>query len=227
MSEFFPIDKSELNYLSQRDRELGKAIKLIGALERKIYPGAFRGLAHAICGQQISGKVHQKIWERLNAVFPLTNPLEIASASPEDLKKSGLSLRKARYIHNIAQLFANNELVEEEFEEMEDDILREKLVSLPGVGSWTVEMLLIFTFKRKNILSRGDLGIQKGLRMLYDKDQISREDFEVYFDRFSPLASIASFYLWEIASGKYPLWKDSLRQKSGQKELRNKRESLK
>ena len=86
-------------------------------------------------------------------------------------------------------------------EMMSDDEVIRALSSLKGVGAWTAEMLLIFTLRRPDILSFGDLGIQRGLRMLYRHKKIDRKRFERYKKRYSPYASTASLYLWAIAGG--------------------------
>lgn len=216
MSDSFPVTADDLLYLSSKDKRLKEAIELLGPIERTARPGAFRGLIYAICGQQISGQAHKSIWSRFCSSFSPQDAALIAAASPEELRRCGLSLRKAQYISNIARAFAQGELEEEELRAMSDDDLRKRLIALPGVGHWTVDMLLIFTFQRRNILSRGDLGIQKGLRMLYGKKSLSQELFDRYHKRYSPLASVASFYLWEIASGRHSRWRDPAQNKKDQ-----------
>lgn len=209
----FPVLPEELGFLASRDKKLGNAITLIGPLERKCHPGILHGLMHAITGQQIGGKAHQSIWNRFTSIYSPDKPKEIGNASLEALRACGLSQRKADYIRNLAQLFYKGALDEQELFNMEDVALREILLGLPGIGPWTVDMLLIFTFKRKNILSRGDLGIQRGLRMLYGHRALTPALFERYQKRYAPFASIASFYLWEIASSQYPHWREPVSKK--------------
>ena len=66
-------------------------------------------------------------------------------------------------------------------------------------------MTLISSLSRPNVLSYNDLGIQRGLKMLYNLDKIDKETFNQYAKLFSPYCTIASFYLWEIASNKTSL----------------------
>lgn len=206
--KFFPVTEAELSQLASSERKMATAMEVIGPVQRKLQPGIFCGLLHTITGQQISGKVHQRIWDKFLTTFAVDEPLAIANASPELLRQCGLSGRKAGYIQNISRLFAEGILNEPALRQMSDSSLRKLLLALPGIGHWTVDMLLIFTFGRKNILSQGDLGIQKGLRMLYGYEALTPGIFEYYHKLYSPLATIASFYLWEIASGKYPRWND-------------------
>ena len=69
-------------------------------------------------------------------------------------------------------------------------------------------MLMIFSMQRPDILSFGDFGIRKGLRMLYGHPNIDRALFEFYRQRYSPCGTVASFYLWAIAGGAIPEWTD-------------------
>ena len=62
-------------------------------------------------------------------------------------------------------------------------------------------MALIFALKRSDVFSYGDLGIRKGLMKLIGSESIDRKIFEVYRKKFSPYGTVASFYLWALASG--------------------------
>ncbi|MDE7370912.1 MAG: hypothetical protein K2N07_04060, partial [Desulfovibrio sp.] len=75
------------------------------------------------------------------------------------------------------------------------------LCQLPGVGLWTAEMLMIFCLGRKDVLSVGDFGIRKGLRMLYNKRELTPAFLARCKKRYSPCASAASLYLWALAGG--------------------------
>ena len=69
-------------------------------------------------------------------------------------------------------------------------------------------MLMTFCMQRKNIMSFGDYGIRKGLRMLYHHREIDQKLFDKYYRRYSPYATVASLYLWEIAGGAIPEMRD-------------------
>ena len=82
------------------------------------------------------------------------------------------------------------------------------LTSLKGIGVWTAEMILLFCLQRADIFSFDDLGIQRGLRMVYHHRAIDRKLFEKYRRRYSPYGSVASLYLWAVAGGAIPEMKD-------------------
>ena len=73
-----------------------------------------------------------------------------------------------------------------------------------GIGVWTAEMLLLFTLQRPDILSYGDLGIQRGMRMVYRHRKITKKLFAKYRRRLSPYGSVASLYFWMVAGGAIP-----------------------
>ena len=85
------------------------------------------------------------------------------------------------------------------------------LSSLRGIGVWTAEMLLLFTLQRPDILSYGDLGIQRGMRMVYRHRKITKALFGKYRRRLSPCGSVASLYLWMVAGGAIPELTDPAR----------------
>jgi len=67
------------------------------------------------------------------------------------------------------------------------------------VGVWTVEMLLIFSLCRPDVLSFKDLAICRGMMNLYGHKEITKELFEKYRKRYSPYGTVASFYLWALS----------------------------
>ena len=87
---------------------------------------------------------------------------------------------------------------------MDDSQVCHTLCRLHGVGVWTAEMLMLFSLQRQNIFSYDDLGIRRGLRMLYRHREVDRTRFERYRRRFSPYGSTASLYLWAVAGGALP-----------------------
>lgn len=91
---------------------------------------------------------------------------------------------------------------------MSDDEVCARLSSLKGLGVWSAEMLMLFSMQRPDILSFGDLAIQRGLRMIYHHRKIERKLFEKYRRRFSPYNSVASLDIWAVAGGAIEGMKD-------------------
>ena len=200
---FFEYSAQDREELARRDAKLGCAIRKIGAIARPVYADAFAGLVHAILGQQVSAKAHAKAWQRFQTAFASLEPAAVAACPEGSLSKAlGTSGRKAGYIRSISQEFAAGELSHARLAELDDNALRALLSGYRGIGRWTCDMVLIFTFQRKNILSYEDLGIRKGMALLYGHETVTPENFQEHLAAYTPHATLAGLYLWEIAGRK-------------------------
>jgi DNA-3-methyladenine glycosylase II len=187
---------------------LGRAIDRIGTVRREVNPDLFSALVNSIVGQQISTKAHITIWNRMQAEFGAISPEALAVSTEERLQSCGITFKKAGYIRNIAEKVMDGGLDIAALGGMPDEGVCAALTKLNGIGVWTAEMLMLFSMRRANILSFGDLAIHRGLRMLYRHRTIPRPLFEKYRKRYSPYCSVASLYLWAIAGGALPEMRD-------------------
>ncbi len=197
----FRYEEEEISALKRRDKRLAALIEAVGPIERTVIPDLFTALVHAIVGQQISTKAHETVWRRMQEQLGEITPQTILRLTPEALQAFGLSSRKAAYIRSAARKIDSGAFDIEALQQLPDDEVCARLVELDGVGVWTAEMLMIFSMQRRDVLSYGDLGIRRGLRMLYRHREIDRARFARYRKRYSPCASIASLYLWALAGG--------------------------
>ncbi|HEY2492809.1 MAG TPA: DNA-3-methyladenine glycosylase 2 family protein, partial [Paenibacillus sp.] len=60
-------------------------------------------------------------------------------------------------------------------------------------------MMLMNAMERPDVVSWGDIAIRRGMMKLYGLSELSKEQFEEYRLRYSPLGSVASIYLWTIS----------------------------
>lgn len=198
----FEYGEKEIEYLKKKDKRLKELIEKYGFIEREIHTDIFISLIHSIVSQQISGKAAQTVWERMLSDLKEITPASLYNTSIENLQAHGISYRKAGYIKNIAEKVYTKELDLDSLTSKTDEEVIKELTTLNGVGVWTAEMLMIFSMNRKNILSYGDYGIKKGLCLLYHHKEMNKTLFKKYQNRYSPYASIASFYLWKLANKK-------------------------
>jgi 3-methyladenine DNA glycosylase/8-oxoguanine DNA glycosylase len=196
--QIFRYGKRELDHLKKRDEALGAAIDRIEMVKFEVIPNLFAGLVKSIITQQISTKAASSIWRKMREYFGDITPEIIHSASSEDIRKCGLSMRKALSIKEIARAVINGELNLSELHELPDKEVIRRLSSLNGIGVWTAEMLLIFSMERPDVVSWGDLGIRQGMMRLYGLQTLTKEQFEEYRERYSPYGSVASLYLWRL-----------------------------
>jgi len=195
----FKYGPAEVNYLKSQDKLLGLAIDRIGIIERETNPDLFTALINSIVSQQISKNAAATVWSRLCDCLGEITPETIASTPVEMIQKCGLSMRKAGYIKNISEQETKGELNLSEFRNLSDVEIVKRLTALNGVGIWTVEMLMIFSLERPDVVSWGDLAIRRGMMNLYGLETLSKSEFDAYRKRYSPYGSVASLYLWELS----------------------------
>jgi DNA-3-methyladenine glycosylase II len=202
--QIFQYGPAEIDHLKRRDKKLGRVIDRVGMIERQVMPDVFKALVHSVVAQQISRKAADTVWGRLCGSLLDITPRTVASTDVSDIQKCGLSMRKARYIKGIGAAAIQGDLDLLELREMNDDGVIETLSSLPGIGVWTAEMLLIFSLCRPDVVSWGDLAIRRGMLNLYGLKELSKKQFDRFRKRYSPCGSVASLYLWAL-SAKQPL----------------------
>lgn len=187
----------ETAWLSKRDRKLGAFISAVGHIERNYDEDTFAFLVRLIATQQISNKAAATVMARFRAQFALT-PQTLGAVSAEDIQSVGISMRKANYIKGLCEEVENG-LDLEGLRSLTDEEIAAKLLPVKGIGPWTVEMLLIFSLERPDVVSFGDYGIRKGMMNLYGLKELDKARFDRLRKRYSPYGTVASLYLWEAA----------------------------
>ena len=163
MPTYFGYTSEATDYLSSRDRRLGRAIAAVeetcGHILRETDEDLFSAVIHHIVGQQISNAAQRTVWERLRASLGSVCPERVDRASAEELQSCGMTFKKAEYIKDFARKVNCHELDLAAVERMDDADAITALCSLRGVGVWTAEMLLLFCLERPDVLSFDDLAI--------------------------------------------------------------------
>ncbi len=192
--------------LAAVDPDLGKIIARVGPV--LLVPDAnrppFYALLRAIAHQQLSGRAAETIMGRFHGLFPNEphpTPEQVAPLEESVLRLVGFSRPKIRYIKDLAaQTLAGIVPAHGQLADLSDEQLIERLTKIKGIGRWTVEMLLIFTMGRMDVLPAHDLGIQKGFAITYRKRKHPEPEAILKFgNRWRPYRTIASWYLWRAA----------------------------
>jgi DNA-3-methyladenine glycosylase II len=213
LAMFFEYGDNETEYLKRKDKRLGEAIERIGHVCREVDGDLFSSTVHSMVGQQISSAALKTVWSRLREKLGAVSAKTIFAASREELQACGISFRKADYIKDFASKVHSGEFDAGSLRALPDAEVINSLSALKGIGVWTAEMLLIFCLQRPDVVSYGDLGIQRGMRMLYRHKKIDRGLFGKYARRYSPHGTVASLYLWAIAGGAIPELRDPIPRK--------------
>ena len=196
----FQYTLADLEALKECDTKLAALIDRYGLIEREANRDLFSSLVSTIISQQISRKAADTVKRRITELCGVVTPQAIDALDPAQIQQCGLSLRKVNYIKAACEAVISGFLDLDRLSVLSDEEIIRELSSLPGIGVWSAEMLLIFTLERMDIISFGDLGIRRGICALYDLDSLSRDQFTVYKARYSPYGSIASLYIWKLAA---------------------------
>jgi len=108
-------------------------------------------LLKAIAGQQLSTKAAATIWLRFENLFNSHYPvaIELLTFHDRQLRAVGFSYQKVGYLKNIANFHLQNNLNSLQIRRMKTEKLIEYLKQIKGVGTWTVEMVLMFSLNKK------------------------------------------------------------------------------
>ena len=193
-SDYWPIATREL---AQRDGVMARLILSYPNSVMSSRGQPFYTLVRSVVGQQISVKAADSIWARFVLLVPKVTPKHVLVQSMDSLRSVGLSARKAEYIHAIAEFFVQKRVGQAYWEQRTDNEIIEELSSIRGIGRWTAEMFLMFTLLRPNVFPVDDIGLLRGLEKNYHGARVTPSVARaVYFERFSPCASVATWYLW-------------------------------
>lgn len=193
--------EEEYQSLKSKDKKLSSYIDTVGPLVREGIEDPYLALLDNIIAQQVSLKAAISISKRFFERFPEGNPQMIRETSIESLRECGLSSSKAQYLKNIADVKEKAVVDFDHLSSLDSKTIYDQLIQIKGVGRWTIEMLLIFSLNKKDILSYGDLAIRKGMEKLYQK-KLTIEFFETKKKRLSPQLTLASFYFWHASQNK-------------------------
>ena len=161
-----------------------------------------KSLARAIVGQQLSGAAASTIWNRVLALYPrkrFPGAAAILATPDTALRAAGLSGAKTAAIKDLARHVIEKRLVPARLPRATDAQILEMLLPVRGIGPWSVDMFLMFSLARPDVLPVGDLGVRKGmqrhfrLRALPDAPRML-----ALAAPWQPYRTAAAWYMWRI-----------------------------
>lgn len=190
-------------HLRRADPVMRHVIEQVGPCRFRVLDQGthFEFLARAIIGQQLSGRAAATIYSRVRALAgngPL-RPQLLLTLPDEELRAAGLSRQKLAAVRDLAAHAIDGRLLVERLHRLDDDEIFARLVQVRGIGTWTVQMFLMFRLGRPDVLPTSDLGVRKGVQRAYRLratppprrvEQIGRH--------WAPYRSFASWYLWRL-----------------------------
>ncbi len=197
------MSREGMRHLSNADPRFAALIRRVGPPRLGVERGRdlYEALIRAIAHQQLHGKAAEAILRRFVGLyteggFPL--PVQVAATPDEALRGCGFSAAKLAAIRDIcARTLDGTVPTRRSAARLSDLALIKRLTAIRGVGRWTVEMLLIFTLGRPDVLPVDDFGVREGYRVLFDLDaQPKPRALGELALPWAPHRSLATWYLY-------------------------------
>jgi DNA-3-methyladenine glycosylase II len=192
-------------HLASIDADWRQLIKQVGPCTHLPKPARepYEALIRAIAYQQLHAKAGDAILTKFMALFgepQFPSPDRILTADFDSLRACGFSGRKIETIREIVSGSLSGLVPgRRDAGKMSDEDLILRLVALKGIGRWTVEMFLIYTLERMDVLPADDFGVREGHRRLKSLPKaLSAREIAREGQRWSPYRTIAAWYLWRV-----------------------------
>jgi DNA-3-methyladenine glycosylase II len=156
-------------------------------------------LSNLIIDQQISFKAAMTIKKRFALIIQKLSYVEILNLDNNKIQSIGISFRKVEYIKNVFSFFIENE---KRFIDLDAEKMKEELISIKGIGKWTIEMFLMFELGKPDIFSKGDIALINSVKKNYKMDDLDNDKLNSLIKSWSPYNSTASLLLWKSVEEK-------------------------
>lgn len=189
-------------HLAKVDPVMGKLIRTAGPCPLKPDRRTpFEALVSAVAHQQLNGTAAATILKRFRACFPgrrFPRPDDVAAIPDEAIRGAGFSRAKLAAIRDLtAKSQSGHVPARRVLAAWDDEAIIARLTECRGVGRWTVEMFLMFTLERPDVLPVHDYGVQNGFRLAYGSEALpSPKELAAFGERWRPHRTTASWYLW-------------------------------
>ena len=197
---------AETWYLSKTDLVMKRLIRDIGPyrLTPRVRRSPFESLVRAIAYQQLHAKAAESILRRFVALCParrFPRPADLLEMNEQAIRSAGFSQAKIAALRDLAAKTLDGTLpTGAVIRTLDDEAIIERLMTVRGIGRWTVEMLLIFQLGRPDVLPIHDFGLRNGFRIAYGRRSMPMpKEVRRYGERWRPYRTAAAWYLWRVA----------------------------
>lgn len=191
-------------------KKLGLARLVAARAELRISQttSVFDGVLWAIIGQQINFPfaclLKRRLFERTgtllpNGLFAPPTPASVAALDPSELLPLQFSRQKADYVIAIARLITQGQLDLESLRAMSATRAERTLLSIRGLGPWSVNYLMMRALGFADCVPYGDTSVTSNLQELFQLEE--RPDIDAtrrLMAVFSPYRSLATNHLWQF-----------------------------
>lgn len=178
-----------------RDSDLQEIIRQHGYPPLWVRPNRFETLVLTILEQQVSLASAYAAYKKLKEKLGTVTPRKLLQLSDEDLRKCYLSRQKIVYTRELASAIISKKISLQNFEEQQDNVVRNELKRLKGIGDWTVDIYLIHALRRSDVFPLGDLALVNAVKMIKGMEK-TREEIGQMAEAWKPYRSLATMLFW-------------------------------
>ena len=191
--------KTVVSKLGKRDPILAEVIDQIGPCRLENRAQGLNALVYSVIGQQLSNSSARAIRSRFDILFENDgiDPQRLAETSEKELRKTGLSLAKARCLRSLAEHVLSDKINFLKLEAIDDEAVISTLTQVKGIGRWTAEMYLMFSLRRLDVFPIDDLAIRTAMSRIYGLPETNFTALaKQTAEQWRPYRTIACWYLY-------------------------------
>ena len=198
-----PPHRAAIRHLTASHAVMARVIRAVGPCTFRPNPDLFTVLVNTVISQQFSVKAAMSIGQRLRESVGRRGltPAAVRKLSDEQLRAAGLSAAKQRSIRTLATRIGDGTLDLSGLEALPDDEVSAALRTVPGIGPWSVDMVLMFGLGRPDVLPVGDFGLRMGVKEQFGLEALpTAVELEELARPWQPYRSVATWYFWRSRS---------------------------
>ena len=185
--------------LAKADTDLATIIKAHGYPPLWSRPNTFETLVHIILEQQVSLSSALSALNKLKEKVQELTPARVLLLTDEEFRACYCSRQKTGYIKYLAEALLSEQINLAELEHLPDDEIRSKLITLKGIGNWTIDVYLMFVLQRADIFPIGDLAAVNALKRIKGLPaSTTKEKVASIAENWQPYRTVSTFLLWHF-----------------------------
>ena len=183
-----------ISYLTSKDETLKFILDNFGNPIIQKREEGFASMCHIILEQQVSIASAKACYVKLENHFKTISPEIILNSNDDELRNCGVSRQKIIYLKDLANKVLSNAIDFQSYATKSEEQIREELITIKGVGNWSIEVYLMFCLQSPDIIPLGDIAIKNTLKELYNCQ--TQEEMQSISDNWKPFRTFASYTIW-------------------------------
>ena len=188
------VNIEDIHTLIGLDELFGEIYTSRGAPPDWQRPEGFESLVHIILEQQVSLQSAKAHFDKLKAFLPEFTPAAIIKLSDHEMRQCQVSRQKTIYLRELSSAILSGTINLRNLRNLPEAEVRQQLKSIKGIGDWTADIYLMFCLNSLDIIPLGDIAVVNTMKELLDIH--TKEEMEIYTQKWKPYRSVATYFLW-------------------------------